>query len=263
MQRVALRVSTAIGATALIACAGAHVASAPTPEHAIGASTRQLIVVVTSDWDAVNGTLYRFQRAAGRPWQSVGQPYAIVVGKTGIGWGVGVADWRTEATAGEPVKREGDGRAPAGIFRLGTAFGFAPADSLSALRLPYLALTGSTECVDDTRSSHYNTLVDRGAFAAPDWSSAEHMRGIKEYQLGIVVEHNADPPVPGRGSCIFVHIWDGPDVGTAGCTAMPSGNLTELVGWLDPADEPLLVQLPQSEYRRHEELWALPAVPGP
>jgi D-alanyl-D-alanine dipeptidase len=241
-----------------MACAGAHSSSAPTPKRPIGASTRQLIVVVTGDWNAVTGTLSRFERSADGPWHAVGDPFPIVVGKTGLAWGVGVADWSTEATGTEPLKREGDGRAPAGVFRLGTAFGYAPANSLSAVRLPYIALTGGTECVDDTRSAHYNTVVDSSVLATRDWSSAERMRDIKEYQLGIVVEHNADPPTPGRGSCIFLHVWDGPDVGTAGCTAMQIDNVTALVRWLDPADTPLLVQLPRAEYQRHRVPWALP-----
>ncbi len=260
MHRSARRAGAAIGAAALIACAGTHSSSAPTPERPVGASTRQLIVVVTGDWDAVTGTLFRFERSADGPWRAVGDAFPIVVGKTGLAWGVGVANWSTEATDADPVKREGDGRAPAGIFRLGTAFGFAPADSLSSLRLPYAMLTRGTDCVDDSHSSHYNTLVDSTALAAPDWSSAERMRDIREYRLGIVVEHNADPPAPGRGSCIFLHIWDGPRVGTEGCTAMRSDNLSALVGWLDPADVPLLVQLPWAEYQRHRAQWALPVV---
>ena len=67
-------------------------------------------------------------------WRQVGDVEPIVVGRTGVAWD----DRQVRAAAGEPVKREGDGRSPAGVFALDTAFGFdSRADRLvgaSALR---------------------------------------------------------------------------------------------------------------------------------
>ena len=63
------------------------------------------------------------------------------------------------------------------------------------------------------------------------------------YELGVVVEHN-DACVPGRGSAIFLHVWREPGAPTAGCTSMARDDLLRLLRWLDPAAEPLLVQLP-------------------
>src|SRR5215210_2556175 len=72
--------------------------------------SRQLIVVTTRDWDAVGGTLRRFERrgAQGR-WTRVGADVPVVVGRTGLAWGAGLTG--TEGAAG-PRKREGDGKAP-------------------------------------------------------------------------------------------------------------------------------------------------------
>jgi len=220
----------------------------------IPSAARQLLLVVTADWDAVPGQLRRYDRDSGGPWRPVGDVIPIVVGRTGLAWGVGLT--QPDGAPG-PVKREGDGRSPAGIFALGTAFGFADADP--ALRLPYRRLTPLTDCVDDPGAPQYNTIVDRDEGAPPPWSSAERMRTVDpEYRLGIVVDHNTDPPVPGRGSCIFLHIWDGPTHGTSGCTAMTDAAIETILRWLDPADRPVLVQLPRAEYDARRAPWHLP-----
>ncbi|HEX6185900.1 MAG TPA: L,D-transpeptidase family protein [Pyrinomonadaceae bacterium] len=217
---------------------------------------RQLILVTTRDWDAVGGTLRRFERGSARGnWTRVGAEVPVVVGRAGLGWGAGVVE--AGAAAG-PHKREGDGKAPAGVFRLGPAFGFAPHAEASWLRTTYTPLKSTTECVDDTASRHYNLIVDRGAVGAVDWNSSERMREIEGYRWGLVVAHNAAPPVAGRGSCIFLHVWAGPEKGTAGCTAMEQPNLEALLRWLDPETEPLLVQLPDAEYARLRAGWGLP-----
>jgi D-alanyl-D-alanine dipeptidase len=202
------------------------------------AASTQLIVVATSNWGAVQGQLQRFERTtAHQRWRPIGQPIPIVVGKNGLAWGIGLAaanrpDLRL---ASDPVKKEGDGKSPAGIFDLGTVFGYS-AQPLPELKFPYLALTESIECVDDVNSKFYNRIVDRSA-VAPDWNSSEHMRDIGEsYRWGIVVDFNGtvagrnqNPPQPGNGSCVFLHIWRDQNQGTAGCTAMTPSNLETLL----------------------------------
>ncbi|NUR35948.1 MAG: L,D-transpeptidase family protein [Gemmatimonadaceae bacterium] len=217
-------------------------------------AARQLLVVTTPGWDSVSGTLRRYERSgAGAPWRAVGAPVPIVVGQSGLAWGDDASGRR-----GDPRKHEGDGRAPAGRFTLGTAFGFAPRGEMDRVRLPYLQLADDTECVDDSASVHYNTLIDRGAARRVDWASSERMRTIDLYRLGVVVRYNADPVRRGRGSCIFLHIWRTAGSPTAGCTAMPADDLETVVQWLDPSRRPLLVQLPASEYARLRRAWRLP-----
>jgi len=70
------------------------------------------------------------------------------------------------------------------------------------------------------------------------------LRQDELYRWGILVDHNAGSPVAGNGSCIFMHIWRGPGEPTVGCTAMPAAEIEKVLGWLDPASQPLLVQLP-------------------
>lgn len=228
----------------------------PAPPPPLLTRARQLVVVTTPGWDTTAGVLRRYERAdpAG-PWRPVGAAVPVVVGRAGLAWDaeLDVAD------APAPRKREGDGRSPAGVFPLDAAFGFAPRDSARWVRLPYVALGPGTECVDDSASAHYNTVVDRGAVPRVDWASAERMRLVAGYRVGVVVGYNARPVRPARGSCIFLHVWEGPARGTAGCTAMDADALTAVVRWLDPARRPALVQLPAAAYGRVRRGWKLPA----
>jgi D-alanyl-D-alanine dipeptidase len=218
---------------------------------------QQLIVVTTQNWAAVSGTLHVFDRGPDGRWVSAGADTRIVVGKSGMGWGRGLVP--VTGFAG-PMKQEGDGRAPAGAFALGTAFGYAPADSARWLRLPYVQATGALECVDDPASRWYNqVLLRQSATPAPDWHSSEIMRLTSDqYKWGVVVNHNVEPTQPGDGSCIFMHIWSQEGAGTVGCTAMAERNLRVVMQWLDPRRTPVLVQLTQNQYRRLRESWGLP-----
>jgi L,D-peptidoglycan transpeptidase YkuD (ErfK/YbiS/YcfS/YnhG family) len=250
----------------LLGCAGILTVSAQAAEPGAVMQSTQMIVVTTPGWNAVEGTLRRYERGTPHEtWRPVGEPIAIVVGQNGMGWGIGVVatDESTVRLASDPVKKEGDGRSPAGIFALGTAFGDAP-QPLPGLKTPYLQLTPSIECVDDSGSKYYNRVVDRST-VVPDWNSSEHMRSVGEaYRWGIVVGHNGGdmsdsaPPVRGSGSCVFLHIWGGPTRGTAGCTAMSQNELTTLLTWIDPTHKPLLVQLPAPGYAQLARRWGLP-----
>lgn len=219
------------------------------------AQAQQLIVVTTRGWNEVPGTLQRYERKGVRAsWQAVGTAVPIVVGRNGLGWGRGVS---APVKGDGPVKHEGDGRAPAGVFTLESAFGYAPADSATWLKLPYRRATSTYECVDDTTSRYYNQTLER-ATVAPDWHSSEIMRRADNaYRWGVIVAHNMPARAAG-GSCIFLHIWSGPTKGTAGCTAMAEPHLLAVMRWLDPARHPRLVQLTDTEYALLRSRWALP-----
>ncbi|MFY0730727.1 L,D-transpeptidase family protein [Pseudomonas sp. NFX15] len=210
----------------------------------------QLIVVTSNSWDDIQATAQRYERH-GKRFEKFEAPFAVVLGKNGMGWGKGLID---PGQAEGPVKQEGDGKAPAGMFTLGTAFGYAPA---ADTRVPYLSLTPTVECVDDSQSARYNQLLD-GAVVAKDWSSSEHMRRSDDlYRQGIFIQHNT-PATAAAGSCIFFHIWRGPTAPTRGCTAMDPGDIARLLQWLDPTKSPVLVQLPQAQYEQLRERWSLP-----
>lgn len=243
---------------AVLICTIANLPSYARRQDPLRSST-EIVVVTTADWNSPQGVLRRYERSkTSKKWKAIGEPIAVMVGKTGLAWGSGIIHVDAPiSSTNEPMKKEGDGRAPAGVFRLSKIFGYAP-QAQPGWKMPYLSLTSSVECVDDTASKFYNQVVDRSA-VSPDWNSSEHMlRSDDLYRWGILVEHNSSPAVAGGGSCIFMHIWRGPGQPTVGCTAMPQADLESLIAWLDPARTPLLVQLPEAQYKSLRKSWRLP-----
>lgn len=220
--------------------------------------SRQCVVVVAANWNSTTGVLRAFERTnVNGPWNMRGAAVPVVLGKKGLGWGLGVTN--AEQATG-PRKREGDNKVPAGLFRLGPAFGYAPAKSAAWMKLRYLPLTKNIEGVDDPRSRYYNKLVDRTKVARVDWRTSEKMLGYGDlYKWGVVVEHNSAAR-PGAGSCIFLHIWKNSSAATAGCTAMPEKDLVRLIRWLDPAARPILVQMPRRDYETFQSKLNLPGL---
>jgi zinc D-Ala-D-Ala dipeptidase len=218
--------------------------------------SRQCIVVLTDNWASTTGVMHAFERSeATANWKERGPGFAVVVGKNGLGQGRGLVRLDLD---GPPEKKEGDNRAPAGIFRLSSAFGYAPARSTGWVKLPYLALSKQVEGIDDPNSRYYNKLVDRSKVAKIDWRSSEQMRRDDVlYKWGVVVEHNP-AAIPGAGSCIFLHIWKSSSAPTAGCTAMPESELVRLLRWLNPPRHPILVQMPRAAYRSVRAKYDLP-----
>ena len=254
------RMIVALWLTTMVGCARSSGAVVPASEPTVRRAAtpldgaRQMVLVQTPSWNSTTGTLRRFTRSSdAEAWRQVGEPVPVVVGRTGVAWD----DSQIAPRPGEPVKREGDGRSPAGAFALDTAFGFDIRQIVPWVRLPYVQLRTTTECVDDPRSTHYNTIVDRSSVPRVDWESSERMREIEQYAFGVHVAYNA-PPRPARGSCIFLHIWSGPGSVTAGCTAMPEPALRDLMRWIDPTRRPMLVQLPAVAMDRIREGWGLP-----
>ncbi len=219
-------------------------------------ASRQAIVVTTKNWTEIQGQAQMFERENTKsPWQPVGASFPVVVGKNGLAWS---DDARMMAET-EPHKVEGDGKAPAGIFNLTSAFGSVTKPDF--VNLPYTQLEESTECVDDVKSAVYNRIVDKNKVNNFDWNSSEKMLAVgAQYDLGVFVAHNSSPPQKGKGSCIFLHIWKSENTGTAGCTAMKRENIEAVLGRLDAKKNPILIQLPQKTYQTYQKLWKLPTL---
>jgi D-alanyl-D-alanine dipeptidase len=94
-----------------------------------------------------------------------------------------------------------------------------------------------------------------------DWKSSEKMLAVgDQYDLGVFVAYNTYPVVRGNGSCIFLHVWKDAATGTSGCTAMAHRDLERIVGWLEPAKNPYLVQMPEEIYSENQKKWNLPKI---
>ncbi len=217
---------------------------------------QQLVLVITPGWNASSGILRPFVRSPDG-WQAAGVAVDVTIGKSGAAWGAGLNAPRGRG----PIKREGDLRSPAGVFRIGEAFGYA---ARAATALPYRALTATDYCVDVSGAPQYNSIVDADvAGAAAVQGSTEPMRrdlhfdGDQRYRLGFVIEHNVAAK-PHGGSCIFAHLWKSPTDATTGCTAMSPAAMDWLLAWLRPKAKPVFVLLPQVEYERLQASWGLP-----
>ena len=246
-------------ATIALICAFALAACATYGERASGGNawsqSRQLVLVTTDGWDATQGLLRTYERSDGA-WKEQGDGVAITVGRSGSAWGLGLHPAQPGVQ-----KREGDGRAPAGVFSIGPAFGYAPGADTA---LPYLPMHADSWCMDVPASPLYNRIVDaREVGAAAVEGSTEPMRldlhnqGDARYRNGFVILHNA-AAVKGAGSCIFAHLWKEPGQATAGCTAMAAESMARLYRWLKPDMRPVFVLLPDVEYQRLQASWDLP-----
>lgn len=256
MLRRSLRPMLFAGACLAAWVSGTALADA-TPSPLPWRDARQLVLVVTDGWDATTGTLQRFEVKDGR-WKAAAAPAQIAVGRNGSAWGAGLHPAQKDG----PQKQEGDGRAPAGVFTLGEAFGYA---AENGTHMPYRPMHATSYCIDVPDSPLYNRIIDtreQGEAAAK--GSTEPMRldlhnnGDVRYRKGLVIGHNANA-VPRAGSCIFAHLWRKPGEPTAGCTAMAPETMDAMLAWLRPQARPVFVLLPRQAYARLAHDWRLPA----
>ena len=122
-------------------------------------------------------------------------------------------------------KRESDGATPIGCFALRSVM-FRP-DRLPAPKtvLPVRAIATDDGWCDASDHASYNRLV-KLPFAA---SHEELWRTDGLYDVVVDLGYNDDPPAPGRGSAIFLHVAR-PDYGpTQGCVAVALDDLLWLL----------------------------------
>ncbi len=150
-------------------------------------------------------------------------PIQAVIGKQGL------------ATVGS--KKEGDLKTPAGLYPLEWAFGTKPL----ALKMDFKYISDEDKFIDDPHHKHYNTWVNGPTSA----QSYEPMQ-IPLYKMGVVINYNMKPIVPGAGSAIFLHIWRSEQQGTAGCVAMSEKHLLQVLHWLDKKQHPYIFITSQS-----------------
>lgn len=221
------------------------------------ADAEQMILVTANDWASTTGELQRFERdSVNGAWKKVGDKITVNLGKNGMGWGIGL---HGSTLTLAPRVIEGAKKTPVGVFAIDLAFGKESAKQLG-IKLPYKQITATVFCPDDVSSKFYNSLVDVKT-VTKDWNSAEDMYGYMKqglYAYGLMVDHNYSKPIPGRGSCFFVHVYRGVGMPTAGCTAFEASLVRSVIVWLDAAKHPVLVQLPRSAYITFKDRWALP-----
>jgi L,D-peptidoglycan transpeptidase YkuD (ErfK/YbiS/YcfS/YnhG family) len=203
-----------LAALLLLAPTAAFGQSCPQPL----ASANRLVLVVADTLSSKTAQLQRFTRASPQSrWQADGGGVTALIGRNGLAWGYA---FRGLARPGEPLKTEGDKRAPAGFYRIGSSFGFG-----ASSRPGHLQIREGTVCVYDAASSAYNTISSRTRVGLN--VHGENMWRVPDYRQGLLVDYPSSRSARG-GSCIFIHLWMPNRTGTGGCVALPEPQLTRL-----------------------------------
>lgn len=152
---------------------------------------------------------------------------------TADGW----LDWgnnRVRAALGRSgltaVKREGDGATPVGTFRLRRLLYRADRLAIPKSGLPCAPILENAGWSDDPSDPDYNRAV-----ALPH--AFRHERLWREdgvYDLIAPLGYNDDPPVPGLGSAIFLHVARPNYEPTEGCVALALTDLQALLAETGP-----------------------------
>lgn len=231
-------------------------ACAPARAFELPAQSTQVLVGTAADWNSSYVKLTLYERQPGGPWAATGSAWNGRLGKSGLVWGRGLHP----IPAGAKIKTEGDKRAPAGVFDLGGAWGYAPTIQ-KAPSLSYVQVTSRDLWFEDAASPLYNQYlrIDHEPRTAEE-KKAQMKQDDYAHSLKLFIAHNAYPRIqPGAGSSIFFHIWrNGGNSPTAGCTTMAEENLKRLIASVVPERRPLYVLLPEAEYARYRAEWKLP-----
>ncbi len=130
------------------------------------------------------------------------------------------------------VKREGDGKTPAGVWPLRRLLWRADRVILPKTALPCQPIHISDGWCDAPLDPLYNQPVE-----IPYGGSAESLwREDNVYDLVVVVGYNDDPVVPGAGSAIFLHLAQPDYIATKGCVALAYEHMITFLGLAKPGD---------------------------
>ena len=132
-----------------------------------------------------------------------GEAFPVLFGKNGLAWGSGLAGQDENGLQ----KKEKDGRAPAGIFRIGKIYTY-DAQLPPGSDYPFHQVTTADAWVDDVTSPNYNRFVtiDDPANPPPGFRNRKMRHNDFAYRWLVEIRHNSDPPVPGtRQRHFFPH----------------------------------------------------------
>ncbi len=129
-------------------------------------------------------------------------------------------------------KQEGDGCTPMGRWPIRTAlFRLGRSIPLPGLKIPWRWIGRQDGWSDDPSDPSYNRPV-----RLPHSFSAENLiRDDPLYDVIVTLGHNDALPDPGKGSAIFLHIWNDAKP-TEGCVAIARTDMDRLLPQLMPDD---------------------------
>ena len=233
-MRIAVAVVVAI--FSLTAIPSAHATSVP--DSRVG-DARQVIVVEAPRWSSTEGTLTAFEKRGGN-WQVV-QPTV----RAQLGYGGLVRGDR---------RRQGTGTVPTGVFEILSGFG---RKAYPGTALDYIQVDRNDAWTYNPRvPSTYNVFQDAdrswksyGGYVEELWDMGYQYDyvAVLDYNLpeGPIrtgangVRRSSNPPDTSRGGGIFLHVDNGNK--TAGCIAVTKKVMRDLMTWMDPKKDPVIV----------------------
>lgn len=130
----------------------------------------------------------------------------------------------------EAQGREGDGKTPLGDYIL--RFGLYRPDRVPPPPSPltFRPLREDDGWCDAPDDPAYNRFI-----RLPYPASHEKLwRDDGAYDIILVISHNDSPPIPGKGSAVFIHIAQPDDGDTLGCVAVTPDVMAAILSRLTP-----------------------------
>lgn len=175
--------------------------------------------------------------------------YATVTAwqREGSCWTAVFGPWtgRIGANGFSDHKVEGDDTTPTGAYGIGAVMYGNAANP--GVQYEYQQLVCGDWWDETPGSPQYNTFQYVPCGQRPPFGGGSEAlwEETTAYPSFAVIDYNMAPVVPGAGSAIFFHATVGGP--TAGCVSLPLGELDEVLRWLSPGDNPLIVMGPASE----------------
>lgn len=132
----------------------------------------------------------------------------------------------------QALKAEGDGASPIGVWPMRRVLYRPDRGPAPITALPVQPLEPDDGWCDDPADPNYNRPIKH-----PYPASAERLwleDGV--YDLVVVLGHNDDPVVAGKGSAIFLHLARPDYAPTEGCVALARADLEALLAQAKPGD---------------------------
>lgn len=180
----------------------------------------QLLVVFNEEAENFTAVFVALEKINNR-WVVKQKPIEAGIGKNGF--------------APPSDKKEGDGKSPTGIFKLGKLFSY---EKQFQTLLENQQTTKEDKWIDDVNSPDYNKHI----IGATSAKSYENML-LKDdvYKYCTVIEYNTNPIIKGKGSAIFFHLALKSGTFTSGCVAIKEEYMKLMVNWLDPKLNPTII----------------------
>lgn len=226
-------------AAAALVVSGVPTASATSvPDVRVG-NARQVIVVEAPRWSSTEGTLTAYEKSNGE-WSVVQSTVRAQLGYGGLVRG--------------DKRRQGTGTVPTGVFDILSGFG-RKADP--GTELDYIQVDRNDAWTYNPKvPSTYNVFQDAdrswksyGGYVEELWDMGMQYDyvAVLDYNLpeGPIrtakngIRRSTTPPDTSRGGGIFLHVDNGNK--TAGCVAVKRSVMRDLMRWLDPGKDPVIV----------------------